>query len=780
MAKRRDPIESPLAAFMHTARQQWLTADEAEGDNRKQGLIDLEFLNLQQWPQGIKDEREKVGQERPCLVIDQIGEPFRQLTNKVREARSAVKIVPEDGDADPKVAEKLQEIVRGIEYASDASIAYVTAFEGAAGPGWGYARLLAEYDDPTHSRDQVIRIADIGNQFSVWMDPYGGPWDYTKKRFAFVVEAMPTDAYNAKYPESLVAKSGGKELFQGIGNDWKDWFPEGRVIVAEYYYRDDESIPMVELEDGTVLKKADVPKGTPVKTEWNAEKPCVKWCKINGLEVLEGNDELTAGRRIPGTTIPIRACYGQILNVNGQWVYRGMVRAARDPQQMYNYNNSALVEDMALVPKTKVFMAEGQEEGHEQEWAQSISSPTAYVRYKPTALGDKLVPPPSVAQFVDPAKMQSLVIAIQQNKADLRSTLSYYDQTDPARANTDQSGKAQLVRKQENDEGKTGYLEMYSRFLTSMGKLLIEWIPEVYDRKGRIVRGMDMEDNPSFLMLNQPYTVQDGFPQAVPQEAQQLGNGNYEHIDLSKGKYGVRVTVGKSYLTQKQEAGENGLRLMEVLPNQAPGFADLVVRNLDGPGNDQIADRLERMVPPNLKADEGEQEQNPEMLKAQLQQAQTQMQEMDQVIKGLQEAVKTDQVKVEGDLKKTEMSTSADAQKAQASDATKVQIAQMDAQVKIQLEEMKFAHERELLTLKMQGELEKARFEVQKLQLTAQADAQGQRADHAAEAQGRREEFQHEDTSRREGFAHEDDAAEMGHQHALEQQAAKPEPRPTA
>lgn len=711
MTKRRSPTaDSPVQVFLHTARQRWLTANEAEADNRKEGLTDLQFLNLDQWPPEIRKARDTPGQERPCLTIDQIGEPYRQLTNKVRQARSSIRILPEDGEANKKTAERLQELIRGIEYASDAQIAYVTAFEGAVGPGWGYARIRGEYEDATASRDQVIKIDAIENQFSTWIDPAAKEPDRRDMRFAFVAEAMPTDAYTDKYGESMAA-TGSRELFQGIGANWQDWFPEGRIIVAEYYYRDDDSVILVELDNGMVLKKSEAPKELKIVEEWTATTPIVKWAKINGLEILEGNEEKTAGRRIPGTTIPIRPCFGQQLNVDGKRVVRGLVRAARDPQQMYNYNNSALVEDLALVPKTKMLLAEGQEEGHELELQQSLNAPTPYIRYKPTSLGDKLVPAPSVTQFTDPSKIQSLVIAINQNKADLRSTLSFYDPSDPSRKNTDQSGKAILARKAELDQGNTGYLENYSRFLTSMGKLLLEWIPEIYDRPGRVMRGMDLEDNPTFMMLNQPYRKNhEGLPEAVDPTAMALGGGQnaYEHIDLTKGAYGVKVTVGASYLTMRQEAAENGLKLMEVLPTQAPSFADVVVRNLDGPGNEEIADRLKRQLPPQITGGEDRShESNPEQLQAAIAQAKQKEQEMLTVIRGLQEAIKIDQAKIEGELAKVQTSAQAEGQQAQRSDAVKIRIAEMDNETKLLLEDKKIAADLALARLKIEADFDK-------------------------------------------------------------------------
>jgi hypothetical protein len=171
-------------------------------------------------------------------------------------------------------------------------------------------------------------------------------------------------------------------------------------------------------------------------------------------------------------------------------------------------------------------------------------------------------------------------------------------------------------------------------------------------------------------------------------------------------------------------------------------MAPNAVSNMDWPGARETAKLLKRALPPQLQDSEEDGEDDPEALKAQIQQATMKMQEMGQVIQGLQEAVKTDQVKSEADIQKTQMSTEADAQKAQQSDAVKVQIEQMKIEAEILMEERKFQHEMALAQMKIDADLEKAR-------ITADAAAQ----------------------ARREGFVHDDVSAEQGHQHALEEGA---------
>lgn len=706
------PTTDPVATFLARARTQWRTANEAEATNRAEGYEDLRFLNLEQWPDRIKQLRSVPGRERPCLTIDQIGEPFRQLTNKQRESRPAIHVSPEDGAANQATADIVQGLIRAIEYDSDAQIAYATAFEGAVGPGWGYARLRSELEGEGPLQHIIVDM--IENPFSVYLDPGTRKWDRRDMRYAFVVQDIPKDDYIAQFGESAVAKGGASLTdFSGLGDEAPDWFPEGAVRVAEYYY-----------------------------VTGPASKPVVMWAKINGLEILDGNEAKTAGRRIPGKTIPIRPCFGQVLNVNGKRIYRGIVRAARDAQMQYNFQNSALVEELALAPKSKVVMAEGQDEGYEGMWENANTEAFTALKYKPTTLGDHLVPPPGVTQFTDPAKIQSIVIAINQAKQDLRSTTGWYDATDPSRKNADQSGRAILARKESQNQGSVNYLDNFNRFVTSLGKVMLEWIPEIYDTEGRIIRTLGMEDEFERVMINAPYVDHpEQGPQALDPAAAKLAQ-DVKHFDLREGTYGIRVSPGTAYTTRKQEAAEWQFRLLEAQPELMQVFGDIAFKNLDGPGHEQIAERIGNTIPPQIKGDEQGQ-QDPQALQAELAQAKQAMQMMQAELQQAKQLLETDgikaqaqgqiaQFKAQADGALETMKIQSEAAKQDKDNATKLQIAQLNAEVSA----MEVRADLIKAQMTIDADLAKANLQQETARLLKQADLNGQRE------QGERESFE--------------------------------------
>jgi hypothetical protein len=238
----------------------------------------------------------------------------------------------------------------------------------------------------------------------------------------------------------------------------------------------------------------------------------------------------------------------------------------------------------------------------------------------------------------------------------------------------------------------------------------------IYDSPGRIVRTLGLEDEVKLVMVNAPHVEGEQGPQQVdPMAAQMLKN--VQHFDLSQGTYGVRVSPGTSYTTRKQEAAEWQLRLIEARPEMMQVFGDIAVRNMDGPGHEQIADRIERTIPPQIKGDQ-DQQPDPAALQAQMAQAQQVMQAMQGKIAEQQQLIDTQGIKASADLTK-----------AREDNAAKMRIEQMKAEV---------------AALQARVELLKTQVTVDADLAKANIDAETKRLLKLADLDGQRESAEHE------------------------------------
>jgi hypothetical protein len=75
---------------------------------------------------------------------------------------------------------------------------------------------------------------------------------------------------------------------------------------------------------------------------------------------------------------------------------------------------------------------------------------------------------------------------------------------------------------------------------------------------------------------------------------------NARYNDLIAGKYDVVVTTGPSYSTQRQEAAASLERLVAAYPEIMKIAGDLVYKFQDFLGVEEIAERIERTMPPTL------------------------------------------------------------------------------------------------------------------------------------------------------------------------------------
>jgi len=172
--------------FLALAHSRWKLAAEAEAQSRREALDDLKFSVGEQWTDEIKQRRES--KSRPCLTLNRLPQFIRQVTNNQRQQRPAISVNPAGDGSSKDVAEILRGMCRHIEVASDAEVAYDTAFEYMARAGRGFWRVLTQYCDE-QSFDQEIVIESV-DPFSVYTDPAAKKPDRSDARFKFIVEDM--------------------------------------------------------------------------------------------------------------------------------------------------------------------------------------------------------------------------------------------------------------------------------------------------------------------------------------------------------------------------------------------------------------------------------------------------------------------------------------------------------------------------------------------------------------------------------------------------------------
>lgn len=573
--------------ILKEARARFKLAVDAESNNREQALDDLKFLNGEQWD----EQALKFRKGRPCLTINRLPQFVRQVVNEQRKTRPAIEVIPGDSKASKPTAEVIQGLVRHIERSSRARIAYDTAFEYAVSCGFGHFRVTTRYVDD-ESFDQEIAIETIDNPFVVYRDPAAKELDHSDDQFTFVSEFVDPEEFEEKYgfkPSSFEES--------GRGDSDALWWDSEKVRVAEYWRVECEDSEIHALSDGNTITGAITSEmratlaemGVTVKASRKTEKRTIE-------QYLITHDKVIKNSEWKGKYIPILTSLGGVLNIEGERKISSLVRFAKDPARMYNYWASSETELVALQPKAPWIAPEGSFDGHEAKWSRANNDNVAYLEYVP--IEGQQGPQRQIFGGLPAGVREGRMAAAE----DIKAVLGMYDASLGAKSN-ETSGVAIKARQQEGDTGTYHYVDNHARSIEQCGRIIIDLLPKVYDT-ARVVRIIGENDEEQIVQINQMFI--------------DPATGHEQLYDLNVGKYEVAVRVGPSFESKRQEMVAAMVELSAANPQILQVAGDLILKNMDFPQADQIAERLYMTLPPAMRGEQPQPSPEDKLIEAQV------------------------------------------------------------------------------------------------------------------------------------------------------------------
>jgi TolA-binding protein len=130
---------------------------------------------------------------------------------------------------------------------------------------------------------------------------------------------------------------------------------------------------------------------------------------------------------------------------------------------------------------------------------------------------------------------------------------------------------------------------------------------------------------------------------------------------LTAGKYDLTVSSGPSFTTRREEAAAQMTELVRAFPQGAPLIMDLMAKNFDWPGADEIAKRFEKMNPAAQQIPPEMQQQMEQMQQA-IQQLQAENQKLQADNSVDQFNAQTKRMQVEGDIQTDRMRIATDSE----------------------------------------------------------------------------------------------------------------------
>ena len=675
MADDFDPVITEAVEFLKFC-------NDADTMNRQEALEDLKFVSGDQWPVELQNSRNL--ESRPCLTINKLDGYCRQVANQQRQQRPRIKVHATNTHEQMVEAQDIQGIIRHIEVNSNADHAYDNAFDYAVRMGWGFMRVRTDYISED-SFDQEIYIDPVDNPFTVYYDPNSIAPDGSDAEKCLITTMMPKNVFRSMYPDH---DDGTSFTQRGTGDSQSEWITKEDIRLAEYYYTVREKAKLYLLSDGSSTFADDKDffnrlqmAGITVIDTRESVKKTIKYKKLTAIEVIEERD--WASKYIP--IIPV---YGRHVVIGDKRKKFGMVRYAKDSQRMYNFWQTSLTESIALAPKAKWVMAEGQDEGHENDWAQANIKSFPLLRYKQTDIEGRTAPPPVRLQPEPPPA--GVMVAAASVNDDIKAIMGIFDPAQLGQGNI--SGKALNGQQQQVDLTNYDYYDNLTRSIAHVGKVILDLIPKIYDTQ-RILRIIGEDGKPDMLPLNQRDAI-----------------GNILN-DTSIGQYDVVMETGPGYNSKRQEAVDAMMPLL-AKPELFNIAGDLVFRNMDFPGADVIADRL---AAANPLAQIDEKSDIPPQVQMQILQAKQQVMQMQQQMQAMQVMMQQrgdiEQVKQDAETKRVLMKETNRAHEIELTD----QLRHADMQMKVEAQAQD-------TVLKTQTQLEIEKYKAQVAILLAKMD----------------------------------------------------------
>ncbi|MGO9171454.1 MAG: portal protein [Rhodomicrobium sp.] len=566
----------PRIDIVQEAQERLEAAWIQDRENREDGFMDLKFLAGDQWPNEIRLQRE--AQNRPCLTINRLPQFVNQVANTVRVNPPSVKAIPAGGEATAELAEIYSGLMRQIQYRSNATNVFANAVYYAVACGIGHFRIVTDYADED-GFDQEIRIKRIQHPLSVFWAPGSVEPSRSDAEYCLVSEIMGRNEFQKRFPGAAMSDfMAPSDLNAESGLFWTN---RDGVRVCEYWVKRLHERTIVRLAGGVTLDITEVePKelqGLEIVAERKVRSHKVEHYLLSGEEVLEGPNQW-AGRHIP-----IFPVIGSETSLETKVIRSGLIRFSRDSQQLYNFWRSAAAEAIALAPRAPFVATPSMIAKFKGQWDTQNTVSRPYLLYEP----DPEVPGGRPMREPPPDIPAALVNESAMAADEMKATTGIYDAALGARSN-EISGVAIRAHESQGGVSALHYQDNLMATLNHLGTVLIDLIPKIYDSE-RTVRIMREDESHLPVRINVPVMGVNGKPMLLN--------------DLSQGTYDVRVKIGPSYATRRAEAADAMLQFIQAVPQAAGVAGDLVARNMDWPGADEIADRLKRMLPPQISGE---------------------------------------------------------------------------------------------------------------------------------------------------------------------------------
>ncbi len=592
-------------------------------ENITRGKDDMNFVLRDQWTAVERSEFTRLF--KPAMTFNKLYDATKKIAGEQRKNKPDLMVRSLTGKATQQQIDLRADLVRTISYQSQNDLVYQTAFKSALMMGFGAFQVRVDYESPM-SFNRVVRYDIIPDPtICAWdpvaVKPHKGDGNFCSRRYVY-----SRDEFFATYPYVSNPVS-YVDPYMMLDFQWqtrdtivvcdefvKEWFPlviyqlsNGETVTEDQWKaREKKFADNKEFVKDSIVGEIIAREIPRIMAERQTQDYRIMQYRMIQDRIIEFSEW-------PSRQLPIPFVDGDSYYIEGRQYIKSFIHEARDSQKLLNYSRSELAAELKNRRREQWLGTPDNIIGYEQDW-RNPELQMGILRAKPD---------PKTGQM--PTKMpawevsQGLFATAQSTTQDIQEILGFSEAQELQ--GRDISGKARRERKLEGSMSAYLFFDNLNQAVEQGGRIVNDLLPYIAGDMERHMVVSKKDGRTESIILNKREKSQDGSGEEVVTNK------------LEGGEFDVEISTGPSFAVQKEVALEFLAQTMQVYPQAFPLIADLWAKNLDVQFMQQMADRFETIVPPDILAKEqGKQPPPPkpdpqqQMMQMQMQAQQQQMQ----------------------------------------------------------------------------------------------------------------------------------------------------------
>jgi hypothetical protein len=591
-----DKIQSELAEdgideaeVLKKAREDLVLWDGYFNENMVRGKDDMDFVLRDQWSALERSEFNRLF--KPPMTFNKLYDVTKKVTGEQRKNKPDLIVRSLTGKSKQQQIDLRADLVRTISYQSQNDLVYQTAFKQALMMGYGAFEIDLEYESPK-SFNQVIRYNIIPDVTRTSFDPtalkpHKGDGNFCARQYVYTKEEFYAtfpwvmDPVSYTDPRSLLDfQWETRDTIVVCKYNRKEWYPvkiyllsDGSTVTEDEWEELQESFKMHKelAKDAQVVGNMIMSKIPEIRGERMSKDYKIRQYMLTQNQIIKYVDW-------PSKYLPLVFVDGDSNYVQGKQYTRSFIHEAKDAQRFINFVGSEITAEIKNRRREQWIGTPDNILGNEQMWRNPelqngilIAKPDAKTGQMPTKMGQWEL-------------SQTLLTQYQRGSQDIREILGFSE--NEALQGNDMSGKARRERKLEGSMSAYVYFDNLNQAIEQGGRIVNDLLPYIIGEDERHMVVSRKNGKTESMVLNQK------------------GKDGEITNQIEKGDFDVEIGTGPSFAVQKDVALEFLTQTMQTYPQAFPLIADLWCKNLDVEFSQQMVDRFETLVPPEVLAKE--------------------------------------------------------------------------------------------------------------------------------------------------------------------------------